>query len=160
MPKFSQSAQIRELNENIDVVALDGVEVVGLVVTKTHKKGKFLGLPKYRKRLAMEWLTDNIDGESSGSGHDTEEVTEHVNYPEVSVVGVNVEKGNEQDNEQFIDGLDADMYDDFGEEEHDTDQHVNDGAEELLDEENIIDHLDVNMEGFKFTVEPENEMIQ
>ena len=170
MPKFSESVQIRELDENVNVVALDDEEVDGLVVTKPYKKGKSLGLPKCRKRLAIEWLTDEVNEESSGIGHDTDEVNEHINDgQDTSGVGVNTEQCdeqgdeqvheqgdeyvNEQGDEQVNDGLDADMYDDYGDEEHDTDGHDRDGAEEIVDEEHIIDELDVSMEGFRFTVE-------
>ena len=132
------------------------------MVTKPYKKGKSLGLPKCRKRLAIEWLTDEVNEESSGIGHDTDEVNEHINDgQDTSGVGVNTEQGdeyvNEQGDEQVNDDLDADMYDDYGDEEHDSDGHDRDGAEEIVDEEHIIDELDVSMEGFRFTVETENE---
>ena len=178
MPKFGESVQIRELDENVNVVALDDEEVAGLVVTKPYKKGKSLGLPKCRKRVAIEWLTDEVNEESSGIGHDTDEVNEHINDgQDTSGVGVNTEQcdeqgdeqvheqgdeyvneqGDEYVNEQVNDDLDADMYDDYGDEEHDSDGHDRDGAEEIVDEEHIIDELDVSMEGFRFTVETENE---
>ena len=116
-------------------------------------------MPKCRQRLALDWLTNNIDGESSGLGDDTEMVSEHVNDGEASGEGVNVEHGNEEvnDGEASGEGVNADMYDDFGEEEHDTDGNVSSGPEEIVDEEHIIEDLDVNMEGFRFRVETENE---
>ncbi|GJY72256.1 hypothetical protein Tco_0475959 [Tanacetum coccineum] len=66
MPKFIESARIRELDDNNEVIDLDEGNVDRTLVTKKQTNGKFLGLPKCRKRLAIEWLADGLPRESSG----------------------------------------------------------------------------------------------
>ena len=83
MPKFNQPAQIVELTENVEVVDLDEGHVDTTLVTKTHRKGKSIGLQKGRKMLAIEWLgqddneQDN-DGDE-GLGDDNEHDNDCVN---------------------------------------------------------------------------------
>ena len=136
MPKFNQPAQIVELTENVEVVDLDEGHVDTTVVTKTHRKGKSIGLQKGRKMLAIEWLgQDGADGLGVDNEHDNDGDEE---------LGVD----NEQDNDGD-EGLGVDN-------EHDNDV-AEDGPEELVDEEHIVDELDVQMGGFRFTVDADAE---
>ncbi|GKC54965.1 hypothetical protein Tco_1077710 [Tanacetum coccineum] len=142
MPKFIESAKIMELDENNEVIDLDEENVDRTVVTKKQTNGKFLGLPKCRKRLAIEWLADGLPGESSGLREDNVDFNDGA-------------EGLREDNVDFNDSAEG-LGDEHGNENGNDEGDVDD-AEELVDEEHIIDQLDVNMEGFRFTVQSEDE---
>ncbi|GJX94638.1 hypothetical protein Tco_0349224 [Tanacetum coccineum] len=142
MPKFIESAKIMELDENNEVIDLDEENVDRTVVTKKQTNGKFLGLPKCRKRLAIEWLAGGLPGESSGLREDNVDFNDGA-------------EGLREDNVDFNDSAEG-LGDEHGNENGNDEGDVDD-AEELVDEEHIIDQLDVNMEGFRFTVQSEDE---
>ncbi|GJV08663.1 hypothetical protein Tco_1346319 [Tanacetum coccineum] len=142
MPKFIESARIRELDDNNEVIDLDEGNVDRTVVTKKQTNGKFLSLPKCKKRLSIKWLADGLPGESSGLREDNVEFNDGA-------------KGLSEDNMEFNDGAEG-LGDEHGNEKGNDKGDVDD-AEELVDEEHIIDQLDVNMEGFRFTVQSEDE---
>nr|GEV71900.1 hypothetical protein [Tanacetum cinerariifolium] len=142
MPKFIESAKIRELDDNNEVIDLDEENVDRTIVTKKQTNGKFLGLPKCRKRLAIEWLADGLPRESSGLGEDNDHVNDGAD-------------GLREDNVEFNDGAEG-LGDEHGNEKGNDEGDV-DHEEELVDKEHIIDQLDVNTEGFRFTVQSEDE---
>ena len=134
MPTFKEKVQLKELNNNVDVVEL-GDELP--IVPQTTRKRKFLGMPKCRKTLALEWLADNEVGQPSGLGGDESNVGGDETYEGVDASGLGVDEPN-------VGG---------------DDNHVSDDQndEELVDDEHIIDQVDVNMEGFRFTCNSDDE---
>ncbi|GJY23876.1 mutator type transposase [Tanacetum coccineum] len=64
MPTFTEKLQLKELNNNDEVVELDEE----LPIVPHTRKRKFLGIPKCRKTLAIEWLSNDQVGEHSGLG--------------------------------------------------------------------------------------------
>ncbi|GJT18440.1 hypothetical protein Tco_0877146 [Tanacetum coccineum] len=130
MPKFNKSVQIRDLDDNNKVIDLDEGNADRRVVIKKQTKGKFLGLHKCRKRLAIKWLTHCLPGESSGS----EEDNDHVNDGAEGLGEDNVEfndgaEGLRQDNVEFKDGVEGlghdNMFEDY-DQEHGNEKEVSD----------------------------------
>ncbi|GJY61952.1 mutator type transposase [Tanacetum coccineum] len=117
MPTFTEKLQLKELNNNDEVVELDEE----LPIVPHTRKRKFLGIPKCRKTLAIEWLSNDQVGQHSGLG--------------------GAENASGEDNAAS------------GDENYATaDENDNvDGVEDIVDDEHIIDQVDVNMEGFRFT---------
>ncbi|GKF69247.1 hypothetical protein Tco_0202304, partial [Tanacetum coccineum] len=137
-----ESAKIMELDDNNEVIDLDEGNVDRTIVTKKQTNGKFLGLPKCRKRLAIEWLADGLPRESSGLGEENVEFNDGA-------------EGLSEDNIEFNDGTEG-LGDEHSNEKSNDEGDVDD-AKELIDEEHIIDQLDMHMEGFRFAVQSEDE---
>ncbi|GJZ97132.1 mutator type transposase [Tanacetum coccineum] len=121
----------KELNNNDEVVELDEE----LPIVPHTRKRKFLGIPKCRKTLAIEWLSNDQVGQHSGLG--------------------GAENASGEDNAASGDENEASGEDHAasGDENYATaDENDNvDGVEDIVDDEHIIDQVDVNMEGFRFT---------
>ncbi|GJT28558.1 hypothetical protein Tco_0908833 [Tanacetum coccineum] len=64
LPTFNEKLQIRDLNNNDEVVELDKE----LLVVPHTRKRKFLGMLKCIKTLALEWLTNDQVRQHSGLG--------------------------------------------------------------------------------------------
>ncbi|GJW10757.1 O-fucosyltransferase family protein [Tanacetum coccineum] len=117
MPTFTEKLQLKELNNNDEVVELDEE----LPIVPHTRKRKFLGIPKCRKTLAIEWLSNDQVGQHSGLGGENEASGED----HAASGDENYATADENDNV--------------------------DGVEDIVDDEHIIDQVDVNMEGFRFT---------
>ncbi|GJT22930.1 hypothetical protein Tco_0892867, partial [Tanacetum coccineum] len=121
-------------NKVIDVYIEHGETTV-----ESYYMPKFIESARIReKRLAIEWLADGLPGESSGLRENNVEFNDGA-------------EGLSEDNMEFNDGAEG-LGDEHGNEKGNDEGDVDD-AEELVDEEHIIDQLDVNMEGFRFTVQ-------
>ncbi|GJW07339.1 O-fucosyltransferase family protein [Tanacetum coccineum] len=131
MPTFTEKLQLKELNNNDEVVELDEE----LPIVPHTRKRKFLGIPKCRKTLAIEWLSNDQVGQHSGLG--------------------GAENASGEDNAASGDENEASGEDHAasGDENYATaDENDNvDGVEDIVDDGHIIDQVDANMEGFRFT---------
>ncbi|GJZ29921.1 hypothetical protein Tco_0574968 [Tanacetum coccineum] len=120
---FTPTPNRRELNNNAEVVDLDEE----LLVVPHTRNGKFLGLTKCRKRLAIEWLIDNMGEQSSCLGG-----------VENDVVGAENDIGYENDvgdAENDVGGYENDVCDE---------NYEGHGIENVKDNKNIDDE---NVEG-------------
>nr|GEX30337.1 transposase, MuDR [Tanacetum cinerariifolium] len=133
MPTFNEKLQIRELNNNVQVVNLDEE----LFVAPHTINEKFQGMPKCRKTLAIEWLTNDKVRQSSGLGGAENDVVGSENYI-----------GDEND----VSGYENDIKDN----EDINDQNV-EGVEDIVDDEHIIEQVKVNMEEFRFSIDLNKE---
>lgn len=144
MPTFKEKVQLKELNNNVDVVELDDESPI---VPHTTRNRKFLGMPKCRKTLALEWLANNEVGQPSGLGGDESNIGDD----ESNVGGSGGDKTYEGGDASGLGGDEPNVGGD--------DNHVSDDQNdvEIVDDEHIIDQIHVSKEGFGFTCTSDDE---
>lgn len=130
MPTFRSRIEIRELQGNDEIVDLDELDVQGKNV------------PGCRKMLAIEWMNDetvdDVLGHLSEAVEDEHIGDEGVNSDN-SDEGVNSDNANEGDSDNADEGVNH--------------ENVDEGVNDIIDEEHIVDEVEVNMTGFRLTVD-------
>nr|GEU41128.1 hypothetical protein [Tanacetum cinerariifolium] len=164
---------IRELNNNDEVVELDEE----LPFVSHTRKRTFLGMPKCRKILALEWLTNDQVGQHSGLGGAKNDLggdqnndgaenaingddtvgcgNDNVGYGDENAGSGDKNEVTSDDNAVSGDENEASGNDNAASvDENDAGSDDNDnveGVENIVNSEHIIDQVDVNMEWFRFT---------